>query len=203
MAGSIVVLNGAPRAGKTSIAAAIQETFDGVWMHFGVDAVKERMTPARYQPGIGLRPGEADHPVASLVPLFYAALYDAIAAFSRAGLNVVADTGHHDSVVLADCARRVAGLPALFVGVRCPLEVVLERRRGTWGPEAAGPPDAPVPPPILAWQHEVHAHGLYDLEVDTSVLAPEESAEAIRRRLEEGPPPTAFDRLSRGELATA
>ena len=194
MAGSIVVLNGAPRAGKTSIAAAIQETFDGVWMHFGVDAVKERMTPERYQPGIGLRPGEPDHPVAPLVPLFYGALYDAIAAFARAGLDVVADTGHHDPAILTDCARRVAELPAYFVGVRCPLEIVLERRRATWGARAAPEPGEEVPPPILAWQEQVHAHAGYDLEVDTSLLSPEQCADAIRRRLDE--PPTAFARLA-------
>ena len=36
--GRIVILNGAPRAGKSSIAAVVQETFDGVWMNLGVDA---------------------------------------------------------------------------------------------------------------------------------------------------------------------
>jgi chloramphenicol 3-O phosphotransferase len=196
--GQIVVLNGAPRAGKSSTAVAIQETFDGVWMHFGVDAVKEQMTPARYQPGIGLRPGEADHPVAPLVPVFYTALYDAIAAFSRDGLNVVADTGHHDEATLVECARRLYGLPAFFVGVRCPLEVVLERRLATWGPHSAGPAGGEVPRPILLWQELVHVPGIYDLEVDTSVLSPEECAEAIRHRLDE--PPTAFAAIARAEI---
>jgi chloramphenicol 3-O phosphotransferase len=37
---------------------------------------------------------------------------------------------------------------------------------------------------------------VYDLEVDTSVLSPEESAELIRRRLDDGPPPSAFRRLA-------
>jgi chloramphenicol 3-O phosphotransferase len=156
------------------------------------------MTPERYQPGIGLRPGEPDHPVAPLVPVFYAALYESIAAHSRLGLNVVADTGHHDPGILADCARRLAGLPALFVGVRCPLEVIMERRRATWGAGASGSPDDPVPAPVRAWQHEVHVPGIYDLEVDTSLLTPEECAEAISRRLDDGPPPSAFRQLARG-----
>ena len=34
-AGQIVILNGAPRSGKSSIAAAIQETFLGVWVNIG------------------------------------------------------------------------------------------------------------------------------------------------------------------------
>jgi chloramphenicol 3-O phosphotransferase len=193
--GQIVILNGTPRAGKSSIAAVIQETFPGPWMNLGVDTMKEAMTPARYQPGIGLRPVEADHPVAPLVPVFYAALYESIAAHSRLGLNVVADTGHHDAGILADCARRLAGLPALFVGVRCPLDVIMERRRATWGTGASGSPKDPVPAPVRAWQHEVHVPGIYDLEVDTSLLTPEQCAEAISRRLNDEPP-SAFHRLA-------
>ena len=45
--GQIVILNGTPRSGKSSIAAAIQNTFEGVWMNLGVDRFKA-MTPERY-----------------------------------------------------------------------------------------------------------------------------------------------------------
>ena len=113
--GQIVVLNGAPRSGKSSIVAVIQETFDGVWLNLGVDAARS-MTPERYQPGIGLRPGEEAHPVAPLLPALYGALYDSIAAHSKAGLNVVVDVGHYDATIFADCLRRLEGLPVLLVG---------------------------------------------------------------------------------------
>src|SRR5438067_11355796 len=114
--GQIVVLNGAPRSGKSSIGAAIQERLDGLWMNLGVD-VARAMTPPRYQPGIGLRPGEEAHRAAPVVAVLYAALYDSVAAHSRLGLHVVVDVGHYDVEILADCARRLAGLPVLFVGV--------------------------------------------------------------------------------------
>jgi len=182
--GQIVILNGAPGAGKSSTAAAIQEEFGGIWINLGVD-VARAMTPPRAQPGIGLRPGEPDHPAAPVVPVLYAALYDSIAAHARLGLNVVVDVGHHDPAIAAACARRLAGLPVLFVSVRCPLETILERR---------GIPE-PAPEPILRWQREVHAHWDYDLEVDTSASSPGECAAAIRRRIEEGPPGAAFARL--------
>src|SRR5215510_12735389 len=131
--GQIVVLNGTPRSGKSSIATAIQRRFDGVWMNLGVDGFKA-MTPDRYQPGIGLRPGGERPDLEPLIATLYGAMYDSIAAHSRLGLNVVVDVGHHDGYsvrrgILADCARRLAGLPALLVGVRCPIEVVLARRR--------------------------------------------------------------------------
>jgi chloramphenicol 3-O phosphotransferase len=191
-----VVLNGAPRSGKSSIVAVIQGMFDGPWMNLGVDIARQ-MAPPRYQPGIGLRPGEEHHPAAPFVPLFYAALYDSIAAHSRLGLNVAVDVAHHDAGILADCARRLAGLPAFLVGVMCPLELIMERRQlATPGTYATVADDGSVPTPVLRWQRDVHVPGLYDLEVDTSVLSPEQGADAIRRRLEDGTSPTAFAQLA-------
>ena len=59
-----------------------------------------------------------------------------------------------------------------------------------------GSPEEPVPLPVQLWQREVHLPGIYDLEVDTSLLSPGECAEVIRSRLEHGPPPEAFQRLA-------
>lgn len=193
--GRIVVLNGAPRAGKSSIVAAIQETFEGIWMNLGVDVFARQVTPRRYQPGMGLRPGEDQHELYPLQPALYAALYGSIAAHSRAGLNVVADVGHHRHDILIDCARRLEGLPTLLVGVRCPIDVIMRRRNvSPAGAYASGAIDDP-PLPVQRWQEAVHDPGIYDLEVDTSVLSPLECAEAIRRRLEQGAG-TAFARLA-------
>ena len=200
--GQIVILNGAPRSGKSSIVAAIQDTFDGVWMNLGVDVFVRHVTPARYRPGMGLRPGEQEHALAPLVPLLYGALYESIAAHSRSGLNVVVDVGHHDAEVLVDCAHRVSGLPVLFVGVRCPIEVIMARRNagqaGREGDYARGSETEPIPAPVLRWQHDVHVPGIYDLEVDTSRLSALDCAVAIRRRLADGPPSSAFQRLAAG-----
>jgi chloramphenicol 3-O phosphotransferase len=172
-------------------------------MNLGVDAFVRLITPRRYQPGIGLRPGEPMHAAAPLVPVLYAAMYESIAAHSRLGLNVVVDVGHHGAYgeeVLADCARRLAGLPVLFVGVRCPIETIMERRNigqpGREGQYATGTPDEPVPPPVLLWQRDVHTPGTYDLEVDTSLLNPQDCAAAIRRRMDDGPPGGAFSQLA-------
>ena len=197
--GQIIILNGAPRAGKSSIAAVVQETFDGLWMNLGVDGFMP-MTPSRYRPGIGLRPGGERPDLEPLVALLYQALYESIAAHSRLGLNVVTDVGHHDAYaiprgLLPDCARRLEGLPVLFVGVRCPLGVILERRRAT-GYLTGRPGEADVPEPVRRWQTEVHRPGRYDLEVDTSLLSPAECAAAIREHLKSGPPPTAFSELA-------
>lgn len=197
--GQIIILNGAPRSGKSSIVAVIQETFDGVWMNLGVDRFMA-MTPARSLPGIGLRPGGERQDLEPLVPILYRAMYESIAAHSRLGLNVVVDVGHHDAyahprAILIDCARRLADLPVLFVGVRCPIEVIMERRRSTgWAVASSG--DGAAPEPVRLWQREVHIPGIYDLEVDTSLLSPSECAALIRQRLAAGPAPAAFQHLA-------
>lgn len=208
MLGQIIILNGAPRAGKSSIASAIQESFGQLWMNLGVDLFAGMATPSRFRPGIGLRPGGERPDIEAVVPVLYAALYESIAAHSRLGLNVVADVGHHDGYVkprgiLVDAARRLAGLPVLFVGVRCPIDVIMERRRkgqaGREGRYLTSSVGEPVPPPVERWQREAHVPGLYDLEVDTSRQSPIDCAHVIRAFLEEGVGrPSAFERLAAG-----
>jgi chloramphenicol 3-O phosphotransferase len=196
--GQIVILNGTPRSGKSSIAAVIQNRFDGVWMNLGVDRFQQ-MTPERYQPGIGLRPGGERPDLEPFIVTMYRALYEAIAAHSRLGLSVVVDVGHHDAYsvprgILPSCARQLQGLPVLFVGVRCPLEVVMERRRATWNVGNAD--DGSVPQPVRLWQQAVHVPGIYDLEVDTSVLTSEACADLIHQYLKGDSPASAFQRLA-------
>jgi chloramphenicol 3-O phosphotransferase len=199
-----VVLNGPPRSGKSSIVKVIQETFEGPWMNLGVDVFHLCVTPPRYRPGMGLRPGGERPDIEALIPALYAAFYDSVAAHSRHGLNVVADVGHHDGYsvplrVLPDAARRLAGLPALLVGVRCPVEVIMARRdAGQPGREVryeTSGPGGEIPAPVLRWERHVHRPGIYDLEIDTSAVTPKEAAARIRDRLD-GPPPSAFRRLA-------
>ena len=73
------------------------------------------------------------------------------------------------------------------------------RRRNQAGREGGyvvGAGDDPVPSPVVLWQQEVHKPGIYDLEVDTSILGPQDCAEEIMQRLVEGPPCTAFRQLA-------
>ncbi len=208
--GQIVILNGAPRSGKSSIATAIQEASDELWMNLGADRYI-RITPEQYRPGIGLRPAGIEkmeakpfvrrENVEALVPTMYAAMYESIAVHSSLGVNVVVDVGHHDDYdvpqgLLYECARRMEGLPVLFVGVRCPVEIVWERRRNTWLKEQRIPDDTPPPYSVHRWDREVHRPGIYDLQVDTEKMSPEECSQVILKHLKHGPEPTAFKRLA-------
>jgi len=204
--GQIIILNGAPRSGKSSIVAVIQETFDGPWMNLGVDVFKERVMPARYTPGIGLRPGGERPDLEALISAMYAAMYGSIAEHSRRGLNVVVDVGHHDGYstprhILQNCARLLGSLPVLFVSVRCPINIIMQRRKAAQSEDSAdydvGNDAEPVPQPVLLWQREVHKPGIYDLEIDTSLFTPQQCATAIQQRLTEGPTPDAFQQLAK------
>jgi chloramphenicol 3-O phosphotransferase len=105
---------------------------------------------------------------------------------------------HHDFCtkprgILADCARRLRGLPVLFVGVLCPIDVIWERREATWG-QVRDAIDDRVRCAVELGQRAAREHRC-DLELDTSILTPGECAEAILKRLADGPPGSAFEEL--------
>ena len=197
--GRIIILNGPPRAGKSSIATAVQTGLPGTWINLGVDTYA-KATPPQLMPGIGLRPGGERPDLEPLVVQLYGALYDSIAAHASLGLNVVADFGHHDDYsrplgILPACARRLTGLPVLFVGVYCPLDIIMARRNAD--PQGLYAGGDIAPPPVLRWQAAVHIPGIYDLILDSAELTPEQSAALIGAMLQDGAPrPTAFERLA-------
>ena len=199
MSGRIVILNGTPRSGKSSIAKAMQQSLPGPWINLGVDAQNASL-PQALLPGIGLRPGGEMPELESDVIRLYLALYDAIAAHARQGFDVVADLGHHDVYsrplgILPACARRMAGLDVLFVGVHCPIEEIMRRRNANpqGGFYAAGDT---VPPPVQRWQDAVHVPGISDLTVDTGTMSPQDCVGAIAASLADPPAERAFARLA-------
>lgn len=196
MTGRIVILNGVPRAGKSSIIAALQAR--GNWINLGVDAQNASL-PQALLPGIGLRPGGERPDLEPLVERLYRALYQSIAAHAREGFDVVVDVGHHDAYsrplgILPACARLLAGLDVLFVGIHCPLDIIMARRNAQ--PDSIYVKGAGVPAPVRRWQEAVHVPGLYDLELDTGSLTPQDCATRIDAALASPNPNPAFARLA-------
>ena len=192
--GTIIILNGTSSSGKTSIVKALQPILEEPYLDAGLGKFLW-MLPERYLE----RPlwddvlGLADR--AGLVgPRLVAGMHQAIAALSIAGNNVIADHVLVETDWLRQCIDLFSPLPAFFVGVHCPLTVLeqreRERRNRSWG-QAKGQADL------------VHAHGIYDLEVDTSIYNPEECALKIKTRLQAGNPPEAFKRLKQLEESPA
>ena len=192
--GWVVVLNGPPRSGKSSIARAMAEAQPGVWINHGVDA-SMAATPQESQPGVGLRPGGERPDLEPRVEELYTELWRRVAALAEAGGHVVVDVGLHtdfagDLDPWAIARRELAGLEVLVVGVRCSMAEVLARRAASTG-YAVGEAGE-VPTPVRRWEAAVHDPGHYDLEVDTTSSSPAQCAATILARLATGRPGRAL-----------
>ena len=176
--GKIIFLNGTSSSGKTSIAKALQQILDEPYLHFSVDSFV-MMLPEQYI--FGKKRwllGELIHPVVSGV-------HRCIAASASAGNNIIVDHVLQFPQWLKECVNVLADFPVLFVGVRCPLEE-LERREQQRNRErglARGQFD------------QVHVHGIYDVEVDTSICDTMECALRIKEVLKDIHSSRAFSQL--------
>ena len=217
--GQIVIVNGTSGSGKSTTCETFARASDDYWMLYGIDHFLAGTLPARFGhhgpraaegiEAIPVDPADPEGPLKwqfnPLATRAFGVFHEWIATASRGGCNIILDhllmTG---TPVLADCAWRLEGLPALLVTLKPPVEV-LERR------VAERTMDKPMPTHLLgedtvrkivdrlnrlrAWFTEsVYANDISDLTIDTSVHGPEEVAAMIRQRLAEGPG-TAFDRL--------
>ena len=154
--------------------------------------------PETLRPGVGLRPGGERPDLEEVVVALYEALWESIAAYARRGVDVVVDVGLHESfskprAIRSDAARRLAGMAILFVGVRCPIDVIWERRARWWGQSES---EGSLREAVQRWQVEVHAGLVYDLELDTAVLTSDECADVVLKRIARGPAGNAFTRLA-------
>jgi chloramphenicol 3-O phosphotransferase len=114
-------------------------------------------------------------------------MYWSIAALAAACIDVVVDDVIYDQRVLRAAVDALRDCPVLFVGLHLPLAVAEQREpeRGDRGPGGAA-----------VWYDLVHAHGIYDLELDASVASPLECAETVKATLENGNPRHAFRELA-------
>ncbi|MBW7882379.1 MAG: chloramphenicol phosphotransferase [Caldilineaceae bacterium] len=196
--GTIIILNGASSSGKTTLVKALQQRFEEPLLDAGLDRFLW-MLPGRYLNcplwddvlGRAVAAGETGHRLVS-------GMHQAIAALARSGNHVVADHVLVEPAWVNHCARVLAGLPAYLIGVHCPLPV-LEAREQSRKDRTLGQARAQFP--------LVHAHCIYDFEVDTDRASPAACAEAIHAYVTGGRPPRALDQLAargeRGETSSA
>jgi len=180
--GRIILINGTSSSGKTTLVRKLQGTLPDLWLEMGIDRFAYAL-PGRVQGQLTwpqlfryVRPdGRSDGPFSiETTPLgnrFISGLHATAAALADVGLNVIVDHVILERAWLEECARLWAKLDVLFVGVRCPLEVVLRRELEREEARTHGQAEA---------QFEVvHRWATYDIEVDTSVLTPDEAVARI------------------------
>lgn len=173
----IVFLNGAPSSGKSTVAHALHELLDEPYYYRSLDDFRRGYLDRYWLTDDGT--------------LFRSVLHGYLLSLRNLavlGHNIIAE-----AVVtperLEDYLTLFADFSTLFIGVRCPLAEA-QRRERTRRDRLKGPIDL-----TEQMVHLVHAHGPYDLEVDTANSTPSEAARRIKEALAAPPTPTAFERL--------
>lgn len=177
--GQIILLNGTSSSGKSSIAEQLLLVLDRPYFHMSVDAISAMRAGKRTAE---LNPAE----VAGVLARTRAGFHRAVAGMAQAGNDIVVDQVLSERWRLLDCLDVLAGFDVVFVGVRCSVPE-LERRERARG-------DRP-PGQAVAQLEQVHAHGSYDIECDTTVTSSVDCAIRIKELVARPAGLRAFDQL--------
>ena len=175
---NIIFLNGTSSSGKSSIAKALQEIIKTPCIHWCIDDYLDA-----YQKGLWGREEILQPEWPTIIRGFHAAG----AAIARAGnLIIMDDVLENEPPWVESLLELFKGLSIFFVGIHCPLEE-LERREKERKERKDG---------MARMQFDqVHTIAIYDVEVDTSVLNPQECAEFIIDHIGGESQSLAFDQL--------
>jgi chloramphenicol 3-O phosphotransferase len=195
--GHIILLNGTSSAGKSKLAKALQTSLSEPYLHVGIDTMvfalpKRYLNPPLWQevfkytwPPEG-SDGDLVIEAAPLGHQLISGLHHTVAALAQTGNNVIVDHVLLDPTWVRECATVLGRFPVLFVGVYCPLAVVEQRERDRQDRTLGQ---------ARAQFHKVHAHGIYDVTVDTSQMTTEACAAHILAYVQPNLPPSALTTL--------
>ena len=168
--GQIILLNGASSSGKTTIARALQEKFSIPYLNLSPDDFLGKLS-AKYQ---NPATPEEIQIVASTVQNILRGFPQVVAALARTGNSLIVEHVLQEDEWLWNCVESWEEFSVLFVGVKCPVEVLEDREKRRSDRERG----------IARYQSgRVHIGRIYDLEVDTSKLTPDQCAEQIIKSL--------------------
>lgn len=200
--GQAIFLNGTSSAGKTTIAKVLQSRLKEPYLYVSLDQYRDSL-PDKYR-GLNSPPGTLGYDGLNVVPTdskdgkkitsiqlgdygkkVLHGMRASAAELVRNGLNIIIDDILLEPDFLEDYLEIFSDLKVYFIGLFCALEVVEKREASRVGRF----------PGTAESQLEVcHAHEVYDLSVDTSVLSPDECATKIIDRIGSATP-EAFDKL--------
>lgn len=219
MPGQIIIVSGTSGSGKSTSCELFARRSDDFWLLYGIDHFMGATFPRKFgHHGERCREGIYADPVAKSDPdgalrwrfsemgmKAFSVFHQWIAAASREGCNIILDhLMMMDPPILQDCIWRLKDLPVLFVSLKPPYEVLMERiaRReignrfatSSYSSEQAQKSKQRLDQ-LRPWFYDaVYANECCDIEIDTVKYQPEEVCNLIEQRLSEGPG-TAFGQL--------
>jgi len=183
---TIILLNGTSSAGKTTLAKSLQQVMDAPYLHAPIDSFEDMM-PGHERLG---EPGSRLWQ--SVFNRMLSGFHHSVAALAAAGSNLIVDhvlvQGVEPENWLTECLDLLTPFTVYFIGVHCPLEELLRRERAR-GDRGEGQAERQL--------SQVHRHGVYDLELDTSVLSAEQCALKVKELVEHDAHPQALISLRR------
>ena len=183
--GKIIILNGCPSVGKSTIAEEIQLTVDEPYLYAGIDTFVH-MIPSSWfvftneltkTEGIQFIIGkdEDGKPTIKLgmtptLEKLMMGYINAVKGLAEAGNNVIVDGVITKKEWFDYIEERFKGFTTCFVGLYAPLDVLEDRERARWEPDghARGRFEE-----VYSLQKE------YDIYIDTSKSSAEKAAETI------------------------
>jgi chloramphenicol 3-O-phosphotransferase len=218
--GQIIIVSGTSGSGKSTTCELFAKRSDAFWLLYGIDHFLSATVPAKFshhgprcREGIYAHPVDENDPDGPLRWSFgkygmkaFGVLHEWAASASREGCNIIFDQLMMiDPPVLQDCIWRMKDLPVLFVSLKPPFHVLMERVANRKSdkklPAAEFYADDAMKRAVeklnrlRSWFYEaVYANDCYDLEIDTVEHSPESVCALIEKRLAEGPG-TAFESL--------
>jgi chloramphenicol 3-O phosphotransferase len=205
--GTIVILNGTPSVGKSSIQKVFQEIMtEQPYLALGVDMFLISMLPNRLFTGDFLQRNRPQEGVDGLHGYYETeqgehlykyefgpaarnlvrGMHHAFAAMASERNNLVINYILYDPAWLVDLVDALYGYRVYFVGLLAPLEVIEQREK-----DRGKAPEGHA----RAYYGTVHKHGEYDLVLDTAQLSPQQAAQVIKEYIEQHPEPKAFRQL--------
>ncbi len=161
---AVIVLNGPSSSGKSTLAKALQERLEAVYMHLSIDAFWGTLPQKAFVPEV----------IAEVGPPVITGFHRCLAALAGSGNKIIVDTVLTDQKWAGECIELLRPYHPIYVRVCCPV-AELERREQMRGDRGTGTARQQLGLIDLYVQH--------DMEVNTLEHSPAQCAEQIRQHL--------------------
>lgn len=192
--GTIILLNGPSSVGKTSIQNAFQKMAEDYFLRAGIDTFFDALietpdlssfqetkkfdqyTPqGEYIRGVEMTHDDQNRPIVTLKigpagDRIIHGMHRAILGYALAGNNIIVDYILYKTSWINDLLEVFEGHRIYLIGVSAPLSLVEEREKS----RATSPVGH-----ARSHYDSVHQSMIYDYQIDTSMLSPEEAAEDL------------------------